>query len=207
IYSINAFILVMYLRFTVKDVLGLYILGLFSIAQQTGMIMENCELIVSTRIWRPIAFKLLSNDEIYIFFKKSLIPVAFLFVLMCLLCAFNYFAFKWFIAKTYYAAFYSSIVILFAFFIKSLYGVYVSYLLFFENTKLLACINCMIGFLSLFLSHYLLNKFSLIGAAYTMLINYILLFVLVFGSVAYSALKAVRRTNNLDALNIVNFGG
>jgi len=188
LYSINSFLIVMYLRYSMKDILSLYALGIFALAQQVGMIMENCEQIVA-KVWTPYAFKLLSKNQINLFFKSSLVSILALFGMFIILLVANKVLYHYFISSHFQSGYYCSLIILFAFFVKSLYAIFAVYNYYFEKMYYTAAINVFIGVSSIFLSRILLKHFGMIGGAYSMLLSYITLFILVFFTVVLLSLR------------------
>ncbi len=178
IYSLSSFFIVIYLRITVKEVGGLYLVGLFAVAQQMGMLMSNADLIVG-KVWTPYAFELLAKDKKKEFFRSSYNPILILIVIFAVLLIVNKLAFMFIISKEFQTASICSIIILFAFFLKSVYSVFVNYAYFYKKTIFVAMINVLIAILSLIFSKYALVHMGLIGAGISMLVSYFFLMVMV----------------------------
>lgn len=188
LYSINSFLIVMYLRFTMKNTIGLYEMGVFALSQQVGMIMENTEQIVA-KVWTPFAFETLSKNRIGYFFKTSIIPISVLMGLFLALLFANGIMYRYFISLHYQPGYWCSVIILLAYFLKSLYAVFAVYTYYFEKIIYVAIINLMIGISSLFFSRWLMHGFGILGGAFSMLTAYTLLFILVANLVIYLGFK------------------
>ena len=195
LYSINSFLIVMYLRFTMKNTVGLYEMGVFALSQQIGMIMENTEQIVA-KVWTPFAFDILSKNKIGYFFKMCLVPMSVLMALFLLLLLANDIMYRYFISQYYQVGYWCSVTILLAYLLKSFYAIFAVYTYFFEKIIYVAMINLGIGISSLFFSKWLMSSFGIIGGAFSMLIAYTLLFVSVSTLVIYLGIKKNAEDNN-----------
>ncbi len=198
IYSINSFLIVMYLRFTMTNTLGLFEMGVFALSQQIGMIMENTEQVVA-KVWTPFAFDILSKNKINYFFKMTIIPMLVLVISFVVLLLSNEIMYRYFISQHYHAGYWCSVIILFAYLMKSFYAVFAVYTYFFEKIKYVAIINSVIGISSLFFSKWFLSRFGMIGGSFSILISYTLLFLSVSCLVLYLGMN--KKTSD-DSYNL-----
>ena len=192
IYSFSSFFIVLYLRYTVKEVGGLYLVGLFAIAQQMGMLMSNADFVIG-KVWTPYAFKLLAKDNIKQFFHSSFKVILLLFSIFLLLLIVNKLAFSFIISESYKGAEACSFIVLFSFFLKSVYSIFASYAYFYEKTIFVAFVNVSVAVFSLSFSKYALVHMSLIGGGISMVLSYFMLMSMVIIFIVFNSKNKVRR--------------
>jgi len=158
--------------------------GLFTVGFQIGIVMG---VLVSSfhKVWNPYLYEKLSSSNFSLNSKIKIVKFTYLyFVLMVVLVLFlNFIAkyiFIYMIDSQYMDSYQYVIYILIMYALNGMYFMVVSYIFYFKKTKQLAYITFSCSILHLLFSYIFINIFGAIGAAYSGVISYTLMFLAVW---------------------------
>jgi len=158
--------------------------GLFTVGFQIGIVMS---VLVSSfhKVWNPYLYEKLSSSNFSLNSKIKIVKFTYLyFVLMVVLVLFlNFIAkyiFIYMIDSQYMDSYQYVIYILIMYALNGMYFMVVSYIFYFKKTKQLAYITFSCSILHLLFSYIFINIFGAIGAAYSGVISYTLMFLAVW---------------------------
>ena len=157
--------------------------GIYSVAFQVA----SAVLLIMTSInqaWAPNLYEVLNSnpnqDVKLVIVKKTYKLMLFMLAITLLFIVFVPFVFKIFIDENYHSAIFLSRIISFGFLMNGLYFLVTNYILFTEKTKVLSYITSIISIFSIIINYYLILEYGIIGASYSLIVTFGLLFIAVF---------------------------
>ena len=157
--------------------------GIYTVALQVASVV----LLIMTSInqaWAPNLYEVLnSNPNQYVklaIVKKTYRLMLFMLVTTLLFIIFVPFVFKLFIDENYHAGIVLSRIISFGFLMNGLYFLVTNYILFTKKTGVLSYITSVISIFGLIINYYLILEYGIVGASYSLIVTFVLLFIAVF---------------------------
>ena len=158
--------------------------GLFTVGFQIGMIMS---VLVSSfhKVWNPYLYEKLSLPEFTFKSKIKIVKFTYLYfmAMIFLVLILNFiakFIFLYMIDAKYAQSYQYVIYILITFALNGAYFMVVSYIFFLKKTKQLAYITFSSSLIHLCFSYILINIYGALGAVYSSIISYTIMFLSVW---------------------------
>ncbi|WP_299666345.1 flippase [uncultured Polaribacter sp.] len=160
----------------INNILGEKEAGLYSIAYRIGMI-QNIVCTATLAAWTPIFYNKLNLKkymEINVLTKKYVLIMTLVSLILILFSKEILFIFA---DKSYHEAFSVIPFVVIGYFFFFLYSIYVAYSFYNKKTKFISISTIFVGILNIILNYYLIPIYGYIGAAWSTLGSYLLLFL------------------------------
>ena len=192
LHLISQNILTTFDQVMINNILGERETGLYSIAYRIGMI-QNIISTATLAAWTPIFYKKLNAkkfDDINSLTKKYLIIIS---LVASSLILFSKEILIVFADKSYHEAVNIIPIVVFSYFFFFLYSIYVAYSFYDKKTKFISISTISIGVLNIILNYFLIPVFGYIGAAWSTLICYLLLFIIhyIYSKLNYKKFRTI----------------
>ena len=170
-------------RFFLANMIDNDAVGIYTVAFQVASVV----LLIMTSInqaWAPNLYEVLNsapNQNVKLGIVKQTYKVMiFMLITTFLFIVFVPYIFELFIDESYHSGILISKFVSVGFLMNGLYFLVTNYILFSKKTKVLSCITSIISIIGAILNYYLILEYGIIGAAYSLIITFVLLFITVF---------------------------
>ena len=161
-----------------NEAVGIYTVA-FQVATAVLLIMTSVN-----QAWAPNLYEVLNSNPTEMIklgiVKQTYKLMLFMLAITLLFILFVPFVFKIFINESYHSGVLLSRIISIGFLMNGLYFLVTNYILFTKNTKVLSYITTIISIIGAVINYYLILEFGIIGAAYSLILTFGLLFIIVF---------------------------
>ncbi|WP_299051367.1 flippase [uncultured Polaribacter sp.] len=165
----------------INNLLGEKETGLYSIAYRIGMI-QNSIAAATLAAWTPIFYKKLNLnkfEDLKKLTKKYIFIITFLAIGLILFSKETLYVFA---DRRYYEALSVIPIVIIGYFFFFLYSIYVSYSFYEKKTIFISITTIFVGVINITLNFWLIPFYGYIGAAWSTLCSYLLLFLLHYGN-------------------------
>ena len=181
-HALGGIVIAMSDRFFIERMVGLEMVGIYSIGYMFGMIvMLFTDAFI--KAWTPWFFKKLANptegDKLKIV-KFTYLYIGTIFVLALVVSGASIIIMPYFVVESYYGALDFVFWIALGYVFFGIYQIFFPYLVHIGRTSFLGISTVTAAVLNLILNYYLINRFGAIGAAYATIIAFIISATMVF---------------------------
>lgn len=170
-------------KFFLANMISNEAVGIYTVAFQVA----TAVLLIMTSVnqaWAPNLYEALNSNPTEMIklgiVKQTYKLMLFMLVITFLFILFVPFVFKIFIHESYHSGVLLSRIISIGFLLNGLYFLVTNYIFFTKNTKVLSSITSIISVIGAIINYYLILEHGIIGAAYSLIITFGLLFIVVF---------------------------
>tara|TARA_B110000285_G_scaffold213018_1_gene257018 strand:- start:2700 stop:3944 length:1245 start_codon:yes stop_codon:yes gene_type:complete len=170
-------------KFFLANMISNEAVGIYTVAFQVA----TAVLLIMTSVnqaWAPNLYESLNSNPTEIvksgIVKQTYKLMLFMLAITLLFILFVPFVFKIFIHESYHSGVLLSRIMSVGFLMNGLYFLVTNYILFTKKTKVLSFITSIIAIIGAVINYYLILHFGTIGAAYSLIITFGLLFIVVF---------------------------
>jgi len=170
-------------KFFLANMISNEAVGIYTVAFQVASVV----LLIMTSVnqaWAPNLYEVLNSNPTEIvklgIVKQTYKVIVFMIGIFLLFIVFVPYIFRFFINENYHSGILISRIISIAFLMNGLYFLVTNYILFSKNTKVLSYITTIISIIGAVINYYLILEYGIIGAAYSLIITFVLLFITVF---------------------------
>ena len=161
-----------------NEAVGIYTVA-FQVATAVLLIMASVN-----QAWAPNLYEVLNSNPTEVV-KSGIVKQTYKLMLFMLAITLSFilfvpFVFKIFIDVSYHSGILLSRIISVGFLLNGLYFLVTNYILFTKNTKVLSYITTIISIIGAVINYYLILEYGIIGAAYSLIVTFGLLFITVF---------------------------
>jgi len=161
-----------------NEAVGIYTVA-FQVASAVLLIMTSVN-----QAWAPNLYEILNSKPTEIvklgIVKQTYKVMLFMIAITLLFIVVVPYIFIFFINVNYHSGILISRIISIGFLMNGLYFLVTNYILFTKKTKVLSYITTIISFIGAVINYYLILEYGIIGAAYGLIANFGLLFIIVF---------------------------
>lgn len=170
-------------KFFLANMISNEAVGIYTVAFQVA----TAVLLIMTSVnqaWAPNLYESLNSNPTEIvksgIVKQTYKLMLFMLAITLLFILFVPFVFKIFIDESYHSGVLLSRIIAIGFLMNGLYFLVTNYIFFTKNTKVLSYITAIISIIGSVINYYSILEYGIIGAAYSLVVTFVLLFVTVF---------------------------
>jgi O-antigen/teichoic acid export membrane protein len=178
-HALSGIILVQFDRLILNQLIGSYDVGIYSFAYNVGILM-NIVVMALNKSWVPMFYKKLSKHEYKKINNISIKYTAIILFIALGLILFSKELVIIFADSAYYSALDLVPIIVLSYVFVYFYTIYANYSFYRKKTIIISLNTIIAGSINIILNYVFIPQYGSIGAAYTTLFSYIMLFILHF---------------------------